>query len=278
VSGADQQTELNGRDYGAPFRDQPPPAAREQLPLAQLTPTWAWGGSTGVGVRVAILDSGIDADHPAVGGVNGYLALRDENGAIAYDDAPHGDAYGHGTACAGLIRALAPDCELYSVQVLGERLTGKGTVLAAGLRWAIDQRMDICNLSLGTTRREFFAALHELADLAYFRRVMLVAAANNMPVPAYPSVFASVIAVAAYAGDDPTQFYYNPDPPVEFGAAGIDQRVAWRDGGWLNASGNSFAAPQITGLVARILAKHPGLDLSQVKVILRALAANGRSG
>jgi len=50
--------------------------------------------------------------------------------------------------------------------------------------------------------------------------------------------------------------------------------VAWRDGGWLNATGNSFAAPHITGMVARILAKHPGLTMFQVKMILRALAAN----
>lgn len=268
---------LDGRDYAAPFRDGPPPAP-VRLPLDGLTPEWAWGGSTGAGVRVAVLDSGVDADHPAVGGVSGYLAIREDGDGLAYDDAPHRDAYGHGTACAGLIRALAPDCELYSVQVLGPRLTGRGAVLAAGLRWAIEQRMDLCNLSLGTTRREFFAALHELADLAYFRRVMLVVAANNLPVPAYPSVYASVIAVAAHAGRDPAAFYYNPDPPVEFGATGIDLRVPWRDGGWLTATGNSFAAPQITGHVARLLAKHPGLDLSQVKVVLRALAANARPG
>ncbi len=63
-------------------------------------------------------------------------------------------------------------------------------------------------------------------------------------------------------------------PPVEFGAAGIDVRVAWKDGGWITATGNSFAAPHITGLVARIRAKHPGLSAFHLKAILRSLAAN----
>jgi subtilisin family serine protease len=64
------------------------------------------------------------------------------------------------------------------------------------------------------------------------------------------------------------------DDAVEFGAPGINIRVAWRNGGWLRATGNSFAAPHITGLVARQRAKHPGLTPFQVKVILRALAPN----
>jgi subtilisin len=93
-------------------------------------------------------------------------------------------------------------------------------------------------------------------------------------VPSFPSVYASVISVASHAVHDPYLFYYNPNPPVEFGAPGIDVRVAWRDGGWITATGNSFAAPHITGLVTRILSKHPGLTVFQMKTILRTLAAN----
>jgi subtilisin family serine protease len=110
--------------------------------------------------------------------------------------------------------------------------------------------------------------------MAYFRNVMLVTAANNMPVPSYPSVYASVIAVASHTGRDPYTFYYNPQPPVEFGAPGIDVRVAWQGGGYVTSTGNSYAAPHISGIVAKILGKHPELTLFQMKVILRALAAN----
>jgi subtilisin family serine protease len=248
---------------------------RQALPVERLTKEWAWGGGGGAGVKVAVIDSGVDAHHPAVGrDVSGYVAISDGPDGLQYDTAPHQDVYGHGTACAAIIRAIAPECELYSVRVLGPTLGGRGAIFAAGVRWAIENGMQICNMSLGTTKKDFFAMLHELADLAYFRNVMLVTAANNMPVPSFPSVYASVISVASHEGDDPYQFYYNPEPPVEFGAPGIDVRVAWMDQGYITATGNSFAAPHIAGIVTKILGKHPDLTVSQMKVILQALAAN----
>jgi subtilisin family serine protease len=245
-------------------------------PLDEITTGWAWGGSTGAGVKVAIIDSGIDAGHEAVGrGISGYVAITDGPLGLLQDTEPHEDSYGHGTACAGIIRSVAPDCELYSVKVLGQRLTGRGTTFAAGLQWAIENGMHVCNVSMGTTKKNFFGLLHNLADRAYFQKTMLVTAANNMPVPSFPSLYASVISVASHEGlDDPHLFYYNPEPPVEFGAPGIDVRVAWADGGWITATGNSFAAPHITGIVAKILGQHPGLTLFQMKTVLRALSAN----
>jgi subtilisin family serine protease len=243
--------------------------------LRTITPAWAWEGSTGAGVKVGVIDSGIDADHPAVGGrVSGYVAITEGPDGPIYDTELHGDLFGHGTACAGIIRSVAPDCELYSIRVLGASLGGKGSVFAAGLNWAIENGMQVCNLSLGTTKRDYFGILHELADRAYFRNVMLVTAANNMPIPSFPSVYASVISVAAHAEKDPYLFYYNPQPPVEIGAPGIDVRVAWKDGGYATLTGNSFAAPHITGIVVKILAKHPELNLAQMKVVLQALAHN----
>ncbi len=160
------------------------------------------------------------------------------------------------------------------MRVLGDDLTGRGLVFAAGLRWAIARGMHICNLSLSTDRPNFFGLFHELADLAYFRHLPLVCAASNLPGPSYPSLYAAVISVAAHEERDPERLYYNPAPPVEFGAPGIDLDVAWRDGSTITATGNSFATPHVTGLVARVLAKHPGLTIFQIKTILRALAAN----
>jgi subtilisin family serine protease len=242
--------------------------------LDDISPEWAWGGSTGAGVRVAVIDSGIDAGHPAVGDVQEYVAIDQEDRQITVDTSPHRDAYGHGTACAGIIRQLAPDCELVSIKVLGAGLMGKGPVFAAGLRWAIDHGVHVCNLSLGSTKKEYAPLFSELADLAYFRNIALVCAANNLAVLSYPSLDAAVISVAAHDVHDPEMIYYNPTPPVEFGAQGIDVRVPWKDNGWITATGNSFAAPHVTGLVTRILGKHPGLTVFQLKTILRAVAAN----
>ncbi|MDP9227337.1 MAG: S8 family serine peptidase [Actinomycetota bacterium] len=246
-----------------------------------ITREWAWGGATGAGVRVAVIDSGIEADHPAVRGVSGGVILEyspdspdaNEDGIVA-TDGPHDDLYGHGTACAAIIRRVAPECELYSVRVLGARLTGKGIVFAAGLEWAIANGIQVVNLSLSTSKQDYFAIFHEIVDDAYFHNVMLISAINNVPSPSYPSQYAGVFSVAAHEGKDPFGFHYNPSPPVEFGAPGIDLEVAWQGGSFIEATGNSFAAPHIAGLVARILSKHPGVTPFQMKTILAALAIN----
>jgi subtilisin len=243
-------------------------------PIDDITPEWAWGGSTGRGVKVAIIDSGIDALHPAVGSVRGYAAIVQGRDGLDVDTSPHDDSYGHGTACAGIIRAAAPDCELFSVRVLGPRLLGEGAVFIAALRWSIENEMHICNLSLGTTKKEFFAPLHELTDLAYYRNIMLVTAANNMPILSFPSTYASVFSVASHDQPGSSQFFYNPRPPAEFGAPGMEISVPWQKGSWITATGNSFAAAYMSGLITRILGKHPGLTAFQMKSVLRALAAN----
>ena len=244
-------------------------------PLDAITRAWAWGSGSGAGVKVAVIDSGIEGDHPAIGRpVSGYIAVSETPDGIVYDLEPHGDDFGHATACAAIIRALAPECELYSIKVLGPRLSGKGAVFAAGLRWAVENGIQVCNLSLGTTKRDFFATLHELADQAAYHNMVLVSAANNLPAPSFPSMFASVISVASHEWSDPDLYESTPRPPVDFGAPGIDVNVAWKGRSWITATGNSFAAPHITGLVARILGEHPNLAPFQVKTILRALAAN----
>jgi len=231
-------------------------------------------------VKVAIIDSGVDGDHPAVGGVAGGVVLgynpewEDESDAVSAIEGPHEDLFGHGTACAGVIRKAAPEAELYSVRVLGAKLTGKGVVFAAGLRWAIDNGMQVVNLSLSTGKRDYFDIFHDLADEAYFRHMMLVSAVNNVPAPSFPSQYSSVFSVAAHEGTDPFSFDYNPSPPVEFGAPGIDVELPWMGKSTITATGNSFAAPHITGLIARILSKHPGLTPFQMKTILHALADN----
>ncbi len=248
-------------------------------PLGEITRAWAWGGSAGAGVRVAIVDSGIEADHPAVGGrVRGGVIVeydgRTKTGVRIVDDPRPRDLFGHGTACAGIIHALAPAAEFYSVRVLGKTLSGKALQFAGGLRWAIENGMSVVNLSLSTSKQEYYGLFHELADDAYFQNVVLVSAVNNLPAPSYPSLYAAVISVAAHESKDPFTFYYNPAPPVEFGAPGIDVDVAWLDGGYVTSTGNSFAAPHIAGIVALIRGKHPELTPFQIKTVLWACASN----
>jgi len=244
-------------------------------PIDAITWEQACGNGRGKGVKVAIIDSGVDATHPALNGpVNGYVEIVTDTDNIYYETAPHDDSCGHGTACAGIVRSLAPECEIYSVKVLGKGLIGRGATFIAGLRWAVEHNMQVCNLSLGTTKKDFFAALHEVADLAYFRRIVLVTAANNLPVPSFPSMYASVISVAAHHEQNTLRFYYNQEPPVEFGAPGIDVSVPWLHQKWTTVTGNSFAAPHITGIVTKILGNNPELTPFQVKTVLRALSAN----
>ena len=211
---------------------------------------WAWGGATGKGVRVCVIDSGIDGTHPAVGGVRAGR-LRPARGGRR-DDASctttrKGDLFGHGTACAGIIRSLAPDCEIHSVRTLGRKLTGRGAILLAGLRWAIDEGYDVINLSLSMSKASFVEQLHELADPAYFQNALIVAAAHNMPVVSYPWRFPAVVSVGSHSGTDAFEFYANPTPPVEFIACGVDVELAWLEHATIRATGNSFATPHIAG-------------------------------
>jgi len=239
-----------------------------------VTRDWAIGGSTGAGVRVCIVDSGVDGDHELVGGVARSVVVSVVDGEISVEPDTVGDVCGHGTACAGIVRSIAPDCELHSVRVLGEGFQGSGPVLIAGLRWAVEQGYDVINMSLSTTKRQFVPELHELADAAYFHRGLIVASAHNMPVHSYPWRFSAVVSVASHDLDDPTAWYRNPDPPVEFYARGIDVEVAWSGGERLRCSGNSFATPHIAGICALIRANHPDLTPPEMKTVLGLTANN----
>lgn len=270
--------------WSEPFRPEAIRTLAAYGPMAKITRAWAWGGSAGRGVRVAVIDSGVEHDHPALGeSVRGGVNIDYEAGTGNYH--PHiepvekpADAFGHGTACAGIIHALAPEAEIYSVRVLGKNARGSSLQFAAGIDWALENAMQVINLSLSTSREEYYGLFHKLADQAYFENVSLVSAVNNLPAPSYPSLYASVISVAAHEGQDPFSYYYNPAPPVEFGAPGINVKVAWANKGYLITTGNSFAAPHITGLVALIRAKHPELTPFQVKTVLYACANNIQAG
>ncbi|MGC5345450.1 S8 family peptidase [Streptomyces sp. DT24] len=258
--------------------DVPVSADYGPVPPARTSPE-----ATGRGIRVCVVDSGVERDHPLVGTVDGsWVVVKDQDtGTITVEPAGPadiGDTCGHGTACAGIIRRTAPDCELHSVRVLGERFSGTGDVLIGGLRWAVEQGFDVVNLSLSTTRARFVEELHSLADSAYFARTVIVASAHNTPVESFPWRFASVISVGSHQEDDPGLHLYNPEPPVEFFAPGQNVSVPWLGGTTIRTTGNSFATPYISGLCARILSEHPRMTSFQLKNALYLSAANVRYG
>lgn len=233
-----------------------------------------WRAATGRGVRVAIVDSGIDAGHPDLAGrVAESVEARIDNKRIVFDPSESGDSAGHGTACAGIIAKIAPDVKLCSIKVLGSAGLGDGQAFLAGLEYAIKQRYQVINLSLGTTKPQFFSPLHDLLDRAYQAGCIVVAAANNLPHPSFPSVFSSsLISVIKSAETDPLNFGFHFGEVIELTAPGVNVRTAWLDSGHRTLTGNSFACPHIVGVIALILEKHPEMTPFQVKSALYSIA------
>jgi len=259
--------------WSEPFAEARRPDLRRSAPFGAIDRDWAFGPGDGAGVTVAIVDSGVEGDHPDLGG-SLAASVRVElegDGSRVVSDEPI-DVVGHGTACAGIVHGLAPAVRLLSVRVLGADNRGKGQAFAAGLEWAIDQGASIINLSLSSRSEAMFGTFHDLADRAYFANVLLVCAANNVAVASYPSLFAAVVSVAAHDVRDPGVWFYNPRPPVEFGAHRLDVEVPWKGGSRIVATGNSFAAPHIAAYAARIRSAHPGATPFEIKTILAATA------
>ena len=115
---------------------------------------WALEGSTGAGVRSRSSTAVWTPTTRRVGGIAGAVAFEPVTPsprASVSSAGPHEDLVGHGTACAGIIRSLAPDAEIYSVRVLGTNLEGRGSLLRAGIAWAVEHGMAVANLSLSGT-------------------------------------------------------------------------------------------------------------------------------
>lgn len=263
--------------WSEPFHAAPRPAGHGLVLPPVITPEWAFGDGSGRGVRVAVVDSGVEEGHPSVGAIAGSVSIERDpsaSGGVRAVEGRHEDLYGHGTACAGIIRSVVPEAELVSVRVLGERLKGSARVFAAGLEWCLDHGIRVVNLSMSTASADWAPVFWELVDRAVHHRVCVVSAMNNERRRTIPSEFAGVFSVACAPVSRPDEFWCNPDGPAEWGALGIDVQVAWSGGGMLTASGNSFAAPVLSGLLARLVATHPQITVWQAKTVLAALAAN----
>lgn len=240
--------------------------------------------ATGEGIRVAILDTGVDVTHPDLVGavvrsveVVGLPQPRVQDLPVEHLTPQQLDPVGHGTACAGIIHQLAPAAQLLSVRVIGAGAAGTGEQFVRGLQWVLEQcqpRPAVVNLSLGTLQERFAAPLRRLVDQAYCEDVVIVAAANNSGVMSYPAQFASLIAVDNEGFPDPLMFAFQRKRPVEVVARGVYVRAPKSGGGYQLWTGTSFACPHISALVARLLSVHPGLTAFQIKTLLHVLRSN----
>jgi subtilisin family serine protease len=256
--------------------DEVPSITRTSSWPHAVTRDWAIGDSTGAGVKVCVLDSGVDPDHPAVGGLERAVVVESDDDGTPFvrEDGESGDLFGHGTACAGIIRKIAPNCDIASVRVLGSDNRGNGAIMAAGLKWAIEQGYRVINMSLSTTRHDLSALLHDLIDDAWYRRTVIFASAHNRSITSYPWRFSSVFSVGSHEEEDPLTFFSNPEPPVEFFAKGVDLEVAWLGGSTISSAGNSFATAHLSGIAALVLARHPQLASHELKNVLHLISDN----
>jgi subtilisin family serine protease len=265
------------------------------------------GGNTGAGVKIAIIDSGVNYDHPDL----------DDNYAGGYDfiqgDYDPMDVYGHGTHVAGTACAedndngtndpklgvvgVAPQCALYALRVLDDDGWGYASETMAAMDWAVANGIQVANLSLGWDR-DPGTTFKDAFDNAWSKGLVTVAAAGNSGNPPgrgdsviYPAKYDSVIAVAATDDQDTRASFSSTGEDVELAAPGVSIFSTWNDdtgyydpqpmcgtdangeyGCYKYGSGTSMASPHVAGTAALVLAANLGWNNDQVRVQLRNTA------
>jgi subtilisin family serine protease len=236
----------------------------------------------GRGVKIAILDSGIECGHPALGGLEllDDVAIIESGCELTLVPGGGRDLFGHGTAVAGIVRADAPEAQIGSFRVLGSTLRSRTAIILEGARAALERGYHIINCSLSSGVREHWDKYKAWVDEAYLRGIHVVAACSDRQTarPEWPADFTSVISVNMAPDLGPQELLHCPGSLVEFAARGVDIPVAWAGGEMKTMTGGSFAAPHVTAMVARLLSESPGLAPLQVKSLLQALARPSAAG
>jgi len=220
-----------------------------------------WDAPQGRGVRVAVLDTGIDTAHPALkDAIEDAADFTGEGSVYDYD--------GHGTHCAGIIagrettvpfRGLAPRARLLIAKVLNRDGRGEGEWVAEGLRWAYRKRADIVSMSFSARASApvLFEVIHQML---WLRRLLICAAGNRGALDqnsiGFPGRYSGVITVAAHDEyGNPTSFT-SRGGEIDFIAPGANVWSTYPGGRYAKLSGTSMATPFVAGLAALILSKH----------------------
>jgi subtilisin len=211
----------------------------------------------GEGVKIAVLDSGIEVGHPRLTGLKllDDLAITDAGTEFGVVPGEGRDVFGHGTAIAAILREVAPAAQIGSFRVLGENLRSRSQIIREGVRQALERGYDILNCSFGCGREDQVLLYKDWIDEAYLLHRHIVASCNNQNFMKreWPGHFPTVITVNFTDCQAPEIYFRRHGHLVEFYARGRDLEVPWRDGAQKKVTGSSFAAPTLAGLLARLL-------------------------
>ena len=216
----------------------------------------------GDGINVAVLDTGI-AYHDD-------LNYNVRGGMSVIGDDPRNDVYGHGTHVAGIIRAVAPNSNLYAVQVLDNN--GRGTVAGVikGIEWARSNGAHVINMGLAGSSGS--SALRAAADNAYAANIVVIAAAGNGGNSwgtgdnvGFPARHTSVIAVAAVDSDNRRPSFSSTGPSIEISAPGVNINSTLNNSSYGNMDGTSMAAAHVAGVAALIKQASPASTPSEIR-------------
>lgn len=264
--------------------DVTPHAQTVPVGISQIKAPDAWPSSQGEGIKVFILDTGIDSDHPDL-----TPNLRAGQSFVPSESSTE-DFHGHGTHCAGTVGAalnnigvvgVAPYAYLYPGKVLASNGSGNWSWLIAALDWITEKKgARIASMSLGGSGAP--QALEDMCDAAYDDGVLLVAAAGNAGAGAdtvgYPAKYDSVMAVSAVDSSDHIASFSSRGPTVEITAPGVQVLSTTRGGGYGRMSGTSMACPHVAGAAALTWGSHRGANNKQVRWILNTFAVNVSDG
>lgn len=243
--------------------------------LAEQANTNGW---TGKGVKVGIIDTGIRTDHPDLRVAGGISFVEN---SISYEDDE-----GHGTHVAGIIGALdneigtvgaAPESELYAIKSLNNEGNGNLSDVIAGIDWAIQNNLDVINLSLTSDTGSYFLEL--VLEEAYNRGILVIAASGNAytALPSnvdvlYPARYGSVIAVGAVNSSNKKSTFSYFGPSLEFVAPGESIYSTFTQPDYEYRYGTSMAAPYVSGIMALYIQAYPELTNKEIRQIAQGTA------
>ena len=241
-----------------------------QAAYEQINLTLAHTKYLGDGVVIAVLDTGIDLDHPALQAkvVAGWDMVDDD--ALPNDEGP-GIAWGHGTHVGGIVSRVAPNSKIMPIRVLDSSGRGDAFLLAYAIEWAVDHGATVINLSLGL--EEYSRVVHGAIQSATRAGVVIVSAAgnHNSDQPQYPAALPEVISVTAIDANNSKALFANYGAWVDMAAPGVGVRstmVGTEGHGFANWSGTSMSAPFVAGAAALVRQKLPQVSAFTVATLL----------